>query len=168
MVTRDGDAVLDFIETSGVWQYPLFEQHILSRLARRFASERGDAPSFTRLEPYDNWIEYASHPRRRMPDGKGDYTDWETNYTQQVSDRNLYRLVRLLDFSEDEEHLQKMLEGAVAGLSQGEPSLTVPDALYQRIDDLWTEPGGTETLARLSLLTGHQESEAIGVKMSER
>src|SRR5690625_7194626 len=73
MVTRDGDAVLDFIETSGVWEYPLFEKHILSRLARRFASERGDAPSFTRLDPYDNWIDYASHPRRRRSEERRDW-----------------------------------------------------------------------------------------------
>src|SRR5690625_5041159 len=60
-----------------------------------------------------------------------------------------------------------MLEGAVAGLSQGEPSLTVPDALYQRIDDLWAEPGGTETLARLSLLTGHPEAETRALNLLE-
>ena len=98
-ITRDADVVLSWLEESGVWQAPLFTEHLAGRIARRLAADRGDKPSFTRIDPDSNWKEYASHPRSRMPGGKGDYTEWETNYTPEVSDRSLTRLARLLEMA---------------------------------------------------------------------
>ena len=97
-ITRDADGVLSWFEKAGLWQAPLFGQHLAGRIARRLAADRGDSPSFTRVDPDTNWKQYAWHPRSRMPGGKGDYTEWATNYTPEVSDRNLTRLARLLEW----------------------------------------------------------------------
>ena len=70
-----------------VWQGPLFTEHLAGRVARRLAADRGDTPAFRRKDPDTNWKLYAEHPRVLMPGGKGDYTDWETNDTPEISRR---------------------------------------------------------------------------------
>ena len=41
---------------------------------------------------------------------KGDYTEWETNYTPEISDRNLTRLARLLEMA-PAAHRDRLLAG---------------------------------------------------------
>ena len=98
-ITRDPDSVLNWVEEAGLWQAPMFTAHIAPRIARRLAADRGDATRFTRIDPDTNWKDYAQHPRVLMPGGKGNYTDWQTNYTAAVSDRNLTRTARLLQMA---------------------------------------------------------------------
>lgn len=128
-MTRDADKVLAWLETAGLWQVPLFTEHLADRIARRLAADRGDRPAFTRLDADTNWHAYAGHPRTRMPGGKGDYTDWATNHTPAVSDRNLARLVRLLEMAPSGADRERMLAGVKAGFDEGAPVAQVPAPL---------------------------------------
>ena len=119
-ITSDADGVLSWLEKAGVWQAPLFTEHLAGRIARRLAADRGDTPSFTRIDPDTNWKEYARHPRSRMPGGKGDYTEWETNYTPEVSDRSLTRLARLLEMA-PATHRDRLLAGVQPDSSRARP-----------------------------------------------
>ena len=67
-ITRDADVVLSWLEESGVWQAPLFTEHLAGRIARRLAADRGDTPAFRRIDPDNNWKEYARTPAR--PDAR--------------------------------------------------------------------------------------------------
>ena len=138
-ITRDADGVLSWLEKAGLWQAPLFSEHLSARIARRLAADRGDTPSFTRVDPDTNWKQYAWHPRSRMPGGKGDYTEWATNYTPEVSDRNLTRLARLLDMAPPSLR-DRMIAGANAGLEQGPPAQRIP----VRLSSLLAMPGNPD------------------------
>jgi putative membrane-bound dehydrogenase-like protein len=135
-ITRDADGVLSWFEKAGLWQAPLFSEHLAGRIARRLAADRGDSPSFTRVDPDTNWKQYAWHLRSRMPGGKGDYTEWATNYTPEVSDRNLTRLARLLEMAPPSLR-DRLIAGANAGLEQGPPAQRIP----QRLLALLAMPG---------------------------
>ena len=138
-ITRDADGVLSWLEKAGLWQAPLFSEHLSARIARRLAADRGDSPSFTRVDPDTNWKQYAWHPRSRMPGGKGDYTEWATNYTPEVSDRNLARLARLLEMAPPSLR-DRMIAGAHAGLEQGPPAQRIPE----RLTSLLAMPGNPD------------------------
>jgi putative membrane-bound dehydrogenase-like protein len=98
-ITRDADAVLNWLEKAALWQAPVFSEHLAGRIARRLAAERGDRYSFTRLDPDKNWKEYALHPRSLMPGGKGNYTEWESNFVAEINDKNVARLARLAEMA---------------------------------------------------------------------
>ena len=68
-----------------------------------------------------------AHPRSLMPGGKGDYTDWETNDTPAISDRNLTRLARLLEMAPAAAHRERLLAGVKAGLEQGAARSEMPE-----------------------------------------
>jgi putative membrane-bound dehydrogenase-like protein len=128
-ITRDADSVLNWLEEAGLWQAPLFTAHLGQRIARRLAADRGDRPSFTRIDPDTNWKTYAEHPRVLMPRGKGDYTDWQTNETPQISDRNLTRVARLLEMAPAGQR-DRLLTGVRAGLEEGTaPPQRIPERL---------------------------------------
>jgi putative membrane-bound dehydrogenase-like protein len=127
-ITRDPDSVLDWVQEAAMWQAPIFAAHIAPRIARRLAADRGDATRFTRIDPDTNWRDYALHPRVLMPGGKGDYTDWQTNYTAPTSDRNLTRAARLLDMAPVNLR-DRLLADVEAALDQGAPPARIPDRL---------------------------------------
>ena len=132
VMTSDADAVLTWLEKAGAWHHPLFSEHLAGRVARRLAADRGDTQSYARIDPDRNWKQYAQHPRSQMPGGKGDYTDWETNYTREISDRNLTRLARLLRMAPAAQR-DRLLAGVKAGLRQGVPAEQVPERLLALI-----------------------------------
>ncbi len=127
-MTRDPDSVLNWVEEAGLWQAPIFTAHIAPRLARRLVADRGDAVSFTRIDPDANWKDYAQHPRVLMPGGKGNYTDWQTNYTAAVSDRNLTRAARLVEMAPVNLR-DRLLADVTAALDQGASPERLPDRL---------------------------------------
>jgi putative membrane-bound dehydrogenase-like protein len=126
-ITRDADSVLNWLEEADLWQAPLFSAHLGQRIARRLAADRGDTPSFSRNDPDTNWKRYAEHPRVLMPGGKGDYTDWQTNDTPQIRDRNLTRAARLLEMAPGQR--DRLLTGVRAGLGEGKAAQRIPDRL---------------------------------------
>src|SRR5699024_187430 len=155
MVSREADTVLDFLEDHPqLWEAPLFEEHLVSRLARRLAWERGDSPSYLRQNPYENWMAYAEHPRSRMPNGKGDYSEWRTNYTPEVSNRNLDRLSRLLEMAPSQSDKQLLLEGMAAGLDQGATVQEIPRSLQQTLRELRQELPRSGALAKVAARLG--------------
>ena len=131
-ITRDADSVLNWLEEAGLWQAPLFTAHLGARIAQRLAADRGDTPSFTRLDPDANWKAYAEHPRVLMPGGKGDYTDWQTNDTPQIRDRNLTRAARLLEMAPASQR-DRLATGVRAGLEEGAAPERLPDRLVALI-----------------------------------
>jgi putative membrane-bound dehydrogenase-like protein len=153
-ITRDADSVLNWLEEAGVWQTPLFTEHLAGRIARRLAAERGDTPSFTRIDPDRNWQEYAQHPRTRMPGRKGDYTDWETNYTPAVADRNLTRLARLMEMAPTATR-DRLLAGMQLGLEQGAAAERVPDRLLAVLGRWWADRPYTGALLDVAARLGY-------------
>ncbi len=139
VMTRDADGVLRWIQASRLWDAQLFVEHLAGRVARRLAAERGDAIAFTRIDPDADWIAYAAHPRTRMPGGKGDYTDWETNDTPAVRDRNLTRLAALLNQPPASAHRETLIAGLKAGLEQGPAVARVPSALSAVVARWWSD-----------------------------
>ncbi len=127
-ITRDPDSVLNWVEDAGLWQAPFFTAHIAPRIARRLAADRGDTTRFTRIDPDTNWKDYAQHPRVLMPGGKGNYTDWQTNYTAPVSDRNLTRTARLLQMAPVSLR-DRLSDDVRAALDQGAPPERIPERL---------------------------------------
>jgi mono/diheme cytochrome c family protein len=157
-ISRDADAVVSWLEKAGIWQEPVFTEALAGRIARRLAAERGDSPSFTRIDPTRNWKEYAQHPRSQLPGGKGDYTGWETNYTPDISDRNLMRLARLLERAPIAQR-SRLLAGVKAGLEQGAAPERVPVRLSALIDGWWSD--GPQTGALLDVAARLRHPEAV-------
>ena len=145
-ISSDADLVLNWIEEDAAWQEPMFAEHLAGRIARRLAADRGDSQSFARIDANTNWKEYARHPRSQMPGGKGDYTDWVTNYTPEISDRNLTRLARLLEMSPITER-DRLLAGAKAGLEQGAAPERVPARLSAFIRTATTKQPTADSVA---------------------
>jgi putative membrane-bound dehydrogenase-like protein len=162
-ITRDADAVLTWLEKATVWRAPLFTEHLAGRIARRLAADRGDRITFTRIDPDSNWKDYALHPRSRMPGGKGDYTDWETNYTPQISDRNLTRLARLLEMAPAASLRDRLLAGIKAGLEQGAPPAQVPERLSAAINKWWTDQPHTGALLDVAARIGNRDAMKIAL-----
>lgn len=156
-IARDADVVLTWLENAGVWQAPLFTEHLAGRIARRLAADRGDTHSFTRIDPDTNWKAYARHPRSRMPGGKGDYTEWETNYTAAVSDRSLTRLARLLELAPAAQR-DRLLAGVRLGLEQGAAAERVPARLLTVIDRWWADHSKTVDLLHVAARLGHPDA----------
>jgi putative membrane-bound dehydrogenase-like protein len=147
-ITGDADSVLNWLEEAGLWQAPLFTAHLGQRIARRLAADRGDRPSFTRIDPDTDWKSYAEHPRVLMPGGKGDYTDWQTNETPQISDRNLTRVARLLEMAPAGQR-DRLLTGVRAGLEQGTaPPQRIPERLVAFIGSWRAGPPNAAADAR--------------------
>jgi mono/diheme cytochrome c family protein len=156
-ITRDADLVLSWLEKGDLWQEPVFAEHLAGRIARRLAADRGNNHSFARIDPNRNWKEYAEHPRSQMPGGKGDYTDWETNYTPEISDRNLTRLARLLEMAPIT-HRGRLLAGARAGLEQGAVPERVPVRLSSLIDRWWSDGPQAGDLLQVAARLRHPEA----------
>jgi putative membrane-bound dehydrogenase-like protein len=156
-LTHDADAVLSWLEKSAPWQAPLLTEHLAGRIARRLAADRGDTHRFTRIDADRNWKEYAQHPRSQMPGGKGNYTDWKTNYTPQISDRNLTRLARLLEMA-PAYHRDRLLAGVKAGLEQGAAPEHVPERLSAVIGRWWAEQAHTGALVEVAARLGHPDA----------
>ena len=92
-----------------------------------------------------------------MPGGKGDYTEWETNYTPEISDRNLTRLARLLEMA-PAAHRDRLLAGAAAGLEQGAAPARVPEVLLAVIDRWWRDQPHTDALVEAAVHLRHAEA----------
>jgi putative membrane-bound dehydrogenase-like protein len=157
-ITSDAEVVLAWLEGADVWDAPLFAGHLAARIARRLAADRGDTHSYTRIDPHGNWKDYARYPRSRMPGGKGDYTDWQTNYTPEISQRNLTRLARLLRMAPEARHREALLAGVRAGLEQGEAPERVPERLLAVIGRWWAEGVQTADLVEVAARLGHPEA----------
>ncbi len=156
-IGRDADGVLSWLQSAGLWEAPLFLEHLAGRLARRLAAHRGDNQSFTRIDPDSNWKLYAHHPRSLMPGGKGNYTEWETNFTAEISDRNLLRLARLLEMA-PAAYRDRLLVGVKAGLEQGATPTQVPAPLLGVIDRWWSSEPHTDALLDVAVRLRHPEA----------
>ena len=156
-ITSDPDLVLSWLEKDAAWKESVFAEHLAGRIARRLAADRGDDHSFARIDPNRNWKAYAEYPRSQMPGGKGDYTDWETNYTPEISDRNLTRLARLLEIAPMTER-DRLLAGVQAGLDQGTAPERVPVRLSTLINRWWSDGPPSGALLEVAARLRHPEA----------
>ena len=157
-ITSDADVVLNWLEEAGVWQTPLFTEHLAGRIARRLAADRGDSARRSRGSiPTGTGRSTREHPRSRMPGGKGDYTEWETNYTPEISDRNLTRLARLLEMAPAATR-ERLLAGVKAGLEQGAAAEQVPARLSALIGRWWADQPHTGALLHVAARLGHPDA----------
>jgi putative membrane-bound dehydrogenase-like protein len=168
MMSRDADRVLEWTEENEIWQQPVFREHLSHRIARRLAAERGDNPQFNRINPYENWLEYASHPRSLLPDRKGDYTEWITNYTPEVSHKNLERLAHFLGMSPDDADLRNdLLRGVESGLDQGPAAEEVPELLIDVIASWWEETSQSDQMVYVAAMLGYPEAIERAAQLAE-
>jgi putative membrane-bound dehydrogenase-like protein len=165
-IATDADAVLDWLERADLWRTPMFAEQLAARIARRLAAERGDRVAFTRLDPDANWLQYAAHPRSRMPGGKGDYTEWVTNDSPQVRSRRLTQLARLFEISPADRG--RLLTGAAAGLAEGPPVDEPPPRLTALVDRYWREGPPSGPLVSLATHLKHPEALARGANAGRR
>ena len=93
----------------------------------------------------------------QMPGGKGDYTDWETNYTPEISDRNLTRLARLLEMA-PVAHRDRLLAGIKAGLEQGAAPERIPARLSTLIGRWWSDGPQSGALLDVAVRLRHPEA----------
>ena len=156
-IATHADVVLEWLDTPGLWQAPLFTEQIAGRVARRLAADRGDTHAFRRIDPDTNWKAYALHPRSLMPGGKGDYSDWETNYTAGISNRSLTRLARLLEMAPASQR-ERLLVGAKAGLAQGAAPAQVPGLLSAVIDKWWADQPHSAVLLEVAARLGDRDA----------
>jgi mono/diheme cytochrome c family protein len=154
----NADLVLSWLDQSGVRQTPMFAAHLAGRIARRLAADRGDTPSFSRIDANSDWKEYARYPRSQMPGGKGDYTDWQTNDTPEIAERNLTRLARLVETAASATERDRILAGIKAGLEQGATVQRVPERLSRAIGRWWNDHPHTGELVDVAALLGHPEA----------
>ena len=92
-----------------------------------------------------------------MPGGKGNYTEWETNFTAAISGRNLTRLARLLEMA-PAAHRDRLLVGVTAGLEQGATPARVPEPLLGVIERWWSNGPHTDALLDVSVRLRHPEA----------
>ena len=165
-IATDADAVLDWLERADLWRTPMFAEHLAARVARRLAAERGDRVAFTRLDPDADWLQYAAHPRSRMPGGKGDYTEWITNDTPEVRSRRLTQLARLLEISAAGR--DRLLAGAAAGFAEGPPVVQPPARLTALVDRWWREGEPSAPLVSFAAHVKHPEAVARAANAGRR
>lgn len=156
-IKTDTKKVMIFLEDSDVWEAPIFKKYIIQRIGHRIAAERGDKPSYTRINHDENWMEYAYNPRKTMPNGKGDYTSWETNYTPKISDRSMDMINTLLHLAPDTSSVNLLLSGIEAGLSQGPIVENVPETLKTTINGLWNTLAHFQPLVSVASQLGSLE-----------
>ncbi|MEX0928686.1 MAG: PVC-type heme-binding CxxCH protein [Balneolales bacterium] len=167
-MTSDGEAVMSWLGDSELWQMPLFAEYMAERIARRLTAEQGDTLFYTRIDPHENWMEYARYPRSRMPGNKGDYTGWMSNYTPEVSKRNLTRLASLLEMGTVTDYSDRLLAGMEAGLGQGPASLPAPERLLAVMDRWWNERPQMGTFLAVASKLGYPPAVERVSAMAER
>ena len=167
MISRDAGQVLQWADGNSIWETSMFREHLSHRMARRLASEHGDKPAFTRIDPYENWMEYAYHPRSVMPDKKGEYTDWQSNYTPEVSRNNLERLAHFLKMAPFENDFRNHLLGGVeAGLEQVPTIAEAPESMRELIEAWWTDLPHTDHMIYVAARLGHTEAIAMAGELA--
>jgi mono/diheme cytochrome c family protein len=92
-----------------------------------------------------------------MPGGKGDYTEWQTNHTPEVSDRRLNQLARLLEMAPSA-HRERLLAGVKAGLEQGPAVEQVPPRLLAIVAAWWAARPHTGTFLDVAARLGYPEA----------
>jgi glucose/arabinose dehydrogenase/mono/diheme cytochrome c family protein len=137
-VGDDLPPVLQMLRNPAIWEAPLFKKHIVSRLGRRFTTERGDRFSYTLRE--------------------AEYSPWLINYTPERCRASLKVCSQLLDLAPSMEAKDQLIRGMEEGL-RGDSVQLDPSPLQKKISQMaFTQPANA---ARVSLALRLKSSEVI-------
>jgi mono/diheme cytochrome c family protein len=125
--TPDRDSLLTMLKDKTLWESPLFNRHIVSRLARRYTAERGDKSSYTLNDAV--------------------YSDWQTNLTS---------CAHLLNLAPNTQGVHEVIKGMDEGLG-GTILRSVPGGLRRQISKLLAAQPADPGLISLALRLGNRE-----------
>ena len=134
----DRDRVLDLLKDSALWKAPIFREHIASRIAQRYAAERGES-----------FYTFSG-------DYLGVYSEWKSRYDPQVATRNLETCARLLEQASADAEAEILAKGMDDGL-QKETLKTVPATLESQITRLLALKPRSAAVLSLALRTGNKK-----------
>jgi glucose/arabinose dehydrogenase/mono/diheme cytochrome c family protein len=134
--TPDRDSLLTMLKDKTLWESPLFNRHIVSRLARRYTAERGDKSSYTLNDAV--------------------YSDWQTNHTSQRTNENLTSCAHLLNLAPNTQGVHEVIKGMDEGLG-GTILRSVPGGLRRQISKLLAAQPADPGLISLALRLGNRE-----------
>src|SRR5439155_10496434 len=126
-VSSDLPLVLKMLRDPALWDAPLFNQYIASRLGRRFTAERGDKTSYTLNE--------------------GEYSGWRTNYAPERCRANLKICAQLLDIASSSQGKGQLIRGMEEGL-HGDLLEFDPAPLQKKISQMRSEEHTSELQSR--------------------
>ena len=144
-VNSDRPLVLNMLKDPALWQSPLFNRHIASRLGQRFTAERGDKSSYTLNE--------------------GEYSGWKTNYTPDRCRGNLTVCSQLLDMASSSQGKDQLIRGMEEGL-RGDLIEFDPSPLREKISQILPEHPADAALVSLALRLKIQRATAAALQMA--
>ena len=110
----DRDLLMTLLQDKALWESPLVNRHIVSRLARRYTAERGDKSSYTLNDAV--------------------YSDWQTNSTSQRTNE-ITSCAHLLNLAPNPQGVHEVIKGMDEGLG-GTILSSVPDGLRRQVSKL--------------------------------
>ena len=134
----DRDRVLELLKDSALWQAPVFRDHTASRIAQRYAAERGES-----------FYTFSG-------DYLGVYSEWKSRFDPKVASRNLETCARLLELASADAEAEILLRGMDDGL-QKETLKTVPTAWESQMNRLLAQKPQSPALLSLALRTGNMK-----------
>jgi putative membrane-bound dehydrogenase-like protein len=134
----DRDRVLELLKDSALWKASIFRQHIASRIAQRYAAERGES-----------FYTFSG-------DYLGVYSEWKSKFDPKVASRNLETSARLLELASGDAEAEILVTGTDNGL-QKETLKTVPPALESQISRLLAQKPHSPAVLSLALRTGNRK-----------
>jgi glucose/arabinose dehydrogenase/mono/diheme cytochrome c family protein len=129
-VSSDLPLVLKMLKDPALWEAPLFNRTIASRLGQRFTVERGDKSFYTLKE--------------------AEYSGWRTNYTSERCRANLNVCVQLLDIASSSQGREQLIRGMEEGL-RGDSVELDPAPLQKKISRIWASPPASAARVSLAL-----------------
>jgi glucose/arabinose dehydrogenase/mono/diheme cytochrome c family protein len=143
-VSSDLPLVLKMLKDPALWDSPLFNRSIASRLGQRFTAERGNKSSYTLNE--------------------GEYSGWRTNYTPERCRANLNVCVQLLDVASNSQGKEELIRGMEEGL-HGDLVEFDPAPLQKRISQIWADLPANAARVSLALRLKITQATAAALRM---
>lgn len=137
--------VLQMLRDPVLWESPLFNRHIASRLGQRFTTERGDKSSYTLNE--------------------AEYSGWRTNYTPERCRANLKVCSQLLELASRPQGREQLIRGMEQGL-RGDLIEFDPSPLRDKISQLFADHLTDATLVSLALRLKIDQATSVALRMA--
>lgn len=144
-VGSDLPLVLKMVKDPALWQSPLFNRHIASRLGQRLTAERGHKSSYTLNE--------------------GEYSEWKTSYSPKRCRSNLEVCSELLDLASSAQGKTQLIRGMEQGL-RGDLIEVDPSPLQKKISQILPDHPADAALVSLALRLKIEQATAAAIRMT--